>query len=48
VKELEGIFRHVYRKDSRVARLNVQRAESFARMKKLDRIQMRSDETASD
>ena len=33
VKELEGIFRHIYRKDSRAARLNVHR--SFARMKKL-------------
>jgi len=33
VKELEGIFRHIYRRDSRASRLNVQR--SFARMKKL-------------
>jgi hypothetical protein len=33
VKELEGIFRHIYRRDSRAARLNVQR--SFGRMKKL-------------
>jgi hypothetical protein len=33
VKELEGILRHIYRKDSRAARLAVQR--SFARMKKL-------------
>lgn len=33
VKELEGIFRHIYRKDSRASRLNVQR--SFGRMKKL-------------
>ena len=33
VKELEGIFRHIYRKDSRAARLNAQR--SFARIKKL-------------
>ena len=36
VKELEGIFRHIYRKDSRAAELNVQR--SFGRMKKLPRI----------
>jgi hypothetical protein len=36
VKELEGIFRHIYRRDSRASRLNVQR--SFARMKKLPRI----------
>lgn len=36
VKELEGIFRHIYRKDSRAARLNVQR--SFGRMRKLPRI----------
>jgi hypothetical protein len=33
VKELEGILRHIYRKDSRAARLAVQR--SFATMKKL-------------
>jgi hypothetical protein len=33
IKELEGIFRHIYRRDSRAAQLNVQR--SFARMKKL-------------
>jgi hypothetical protein len=33
VKELEGIFRHIYRKDSRASKLNVQR--SFTRMKKL-------------
>jgi hypothetical protein len=33
---LEGIFRHIYRRDSRASRLNVQR--SFARMKKLPRI----------
>lgn len=33
VKELEGILRHIYRRDSRAARLAVQR--SFARMKKL-------------
>lgn len=36
VRELEGIFRHIYRKDSRAARLNVQR--SFGRMRKLPRI----------
>ena len=36
VKELEGIFRHIYRKDSRAAELNIQR--SFGRMKKLPRI----------
>jgi hypothetical protein len=33
VKELEGIFRHIYRRDARASRLNVQR--SFSRMKKL-------------
>ncbi len=33
VKELEGIFRHIYRRDARASRLNVQR--SFGRMKKL-------------
>jgi hypothetical protein len=33
VRELEGSFRHIYRRDSRAARLNVQR--SFGRMKKL-------------
>jgi hypothetical protein len=33
VQELEGIFRHIYRKDSRAANLNVQR--SFGKMKKL-------------
>jgi len=33
VKELEGILRHIYRKDSRASRLSVQR--SFATMKKL-------------
>jgi hypothetical protein len=33
VKELEGIFRHIYRRDSRAAQLNVQR--SFGKMKKL-------------
>jgi len=33
VKELEGIFRHIYRKDARASRLNVQR--SFGRIKKL-------------
>jgi hypothetical protein len=36
VKELEGIFRHIYRKDSRASRLNVQR--SFGRMRKLPQI----------
>jgi hypothetical protein len=36
VQELEGIFRHIYRKDSRAARLNVQR--SFKRMKRLPSI----------
>jgi hypothetical protein len=36
VRELEGIFRHIYRRDSRAARLNMQR--SFGRMKKLDLI----------
>lgn len=36
VKELEGIFRHIYRKDARASRLNVQR--SFSRMKKLPSI----------
>ncbi len=36
VRELEGIFRHIYRKDSRAARLNMQR--SFGRMRKLDPI----------
>jgi len=33
VKELERIFRHIYRRDSRASRLNVQR--SFVRMKRL-------------
>jgi hypothetical protein len=33
VKELEGIFRHIYRKDSRASKLNVQR--SFAKMKRI-------------
>lgn len=33
VKELEGIFRHIYRRDARASRLNVQR--SFSRIKKL-------------
>ncbi len=33
VKELEGIFRHIYRRDSRAAKLNVQR--TFAKMKRL-------------
>jgi hypothetical protein len=33
VKELEGIFRHIYRRDSAAAKLNVQR--SFAQIKKL-------------
>jgi hypothetical protein len=36
VKELEGIFRHIYRRDARASRLNVQR--SFGRMRKLPRI----------
>jgi hypothetical protein len=36
VKELEGIFRHIYRKDSRAAQLNVQR--SFGGIKKLPKI----------
>lgn len=36
VQELEGIFRHIYRKDSRAAKLNVQR--SFGKMKKLEHI----------
>jgi hypothetical protein len=36
VKELEGMFRHIYRKDSRAAELNVQR--SFGKIKKLPRI----------
>lgn len=33
VKELEGIFRHIYRKDSRASKLNLQR--SFGKMRKL-------------
>lgn len=33
VKELEGIFRHIYRRDSRASRLNMQR--SFGKMQKL-------------
>src|SRR5262245_5142899 len=33
IKELEGIFRHIYRKDSRAARLNVQK--SYGKMRKL-------------
>jgi hypothetical protein len=33
VRELEGMFRHIYRRDSRAAQLNVQR--SFSRMKRL-------------
>ena len=36
VRELEGIFRHIYRRDSRAAKLNVQR--SFGRIKKLPAI----------
>ena len=36
VRELEVIFRHIYRRDSRAARLNMQR--SFGRMKKLEHI----------
>jgi hypothetical protein len=36
VKELEGIFRHIYRRDTRAAALNVQR--SFGKMKKLEGI----------
>ena len=36
VKELEGLFRHIYRKDSRAAQLNVQR--SFGKIKKLPSI----------
>jgi hypothetical protein len=36
IKELEGIFRHIYRKDSRAARLNVQK--SYGKMKRLYRI----------
>lgn len=39
VKELEGIFRHIYRRDSRAAELNIQR--SFGRMKKLPQIFLR-------
>ena len=33
VRELEGIFRHIYRRDSRASRLSVQR--SFGKMNKL-------------
>ncbi len=33
VAELEGILRHIYRKDSHASRLSVQK--SFARMKRL-------------
>ena len=33
VRELEGIFRHIYRKDTRANRLNVQR--SFKKLKKV-------------
>jgi hypothetical protein len=36
IKELEGIFRHIYRRDSRAARLNIQKA--YGKMKKLYRI----------
>jgi hypothetical protein len=36
VKELEGIFRHIYRRDAGASRLNVQR--SFSRMRRLPRI----------
>jgi hypothetical protein len=33
IKELEGLFRHIYRKDSRANKLNVQRA--FRQVKKI-------------
>jgi hypothetical protein len=36
IQELEGLFRHIYRKDSAANRLNVQR--SYAPLKKLDQI----------
>ena len=36
VKELEGIFRHIYRKDSKASQLNVQR--SFGKMRRIPRI----------
>ena len=36
IKELEGLFRHIYRRDIRASRLNVQR--SFAKLKKVPRI----------
>ena len=39
VRELEGIFRHIYRKDSGAAKLNLQR--SFGRIKKLSSIALR-------
>ena len=43
VKELEGIFRHIYRRDARAAQLNVQR--SFGKMKKLQPILSRRSKT---
>lgn len=46
VKELEGIFRHIYRRDARASRLNVQR--SFSRMKKLPSILARKRTSKED
>jgi len=36
IRELEGLFRHIYRRDIRASRLNVQR--SFVTLKKVPRI----------
>ena len=41
IRELEGIFRHIYRTDSRAAKLNVQR--SFAKLKDLSLIPLTTD-----
>jgi hypothetical protein len=39
VAELEGLFRHIYRRDPAANRLNIQRG--FKKMKKLPKIQLR-------
>jgi hypothetical protein len=38
VEEIEGIFRHIYRNDTKASQLNVQR--SYAKMKMLPRIDL--------
>ena len=44
IAELEGLLRHIYRRDSRANALNVQKG--FGAVKKTDRIRLKNDPSA--